>query len=200
LSRAAPLRPLARTLARAESWLSTERVPHVFIGGVAVALVGEPRVTKDVDAVVLLGGRSVESLAQSAGSAGFAPRSRDFLDFARRNRVVLFRDVATNIDLDISLGALPFEAETIRRARRVKVSGLSLPIATPEDIAIMKIVASRTKDLVDIAGLLTMNPRLDLRRVRKYTRLFAGVLEMPELVDELESIVARQRGRTPRRR
>lgn len=45
-----PLEPLHDLLA----WWKQARVPGIIIGGLAVALHGRPRVTRDVDAVILL--------------------------------------------------------------------------------------------------------------------------------------------------
>lgn len=165
-----PLRPLLATLRDIESWLARNGIPHVFVGGIAVALMGHPRETEDVDAVVLLGSRSLDSFAALASEAGLAPRVPDHVVFARRTKVLLLRHKASGVNVDLSVGALPFEEEMIARARRVTVHGMVIPAATPEDLAIMKIVASRPKDLADIDGLLTVNPRMDLKRVHARVR------------------------------
>ena len=63
-------------------WWRSQRVSGLVIGGLAVALLARPRVTRDVDVLVLLGEqRWAEFLA--AGSAfGFLPRHPDALAFA----------------------------------------------------------------------------------------------------------------------
>src|SRR5581483_9368379 len=93
---------------------------------------------------VLAGGRAF----------GFVPRVPDALTFAREARVLLLRHAPTGIDVDVALGSLPFEEEALRRARAVRVARVSVPLPTPEDLIIMKAVAHRERDLLDIDGLL----------------------------------------------
>jgi hypothetical protein len=133
-----------------------------------------------------------------AGRAfGFVPREADALAFAREARVLLLRHQPTGIDVDVALGCLPFEEEAVARATVGQVAGVSVPLPTPEDLVIMKAVAHRERDLGDIEGLLAAHPDLDVRRVRRWVRAFAGALEAPELYDDLQQQLGR---RPPRRR
>jgi hypothetical protein len=136
----------------------------------------------------------------AAGAAhGFRPRVADALAFAREARVLLVQHQGSGIDADICFGQLPFEEQALDRARTVEVGGLTVPIPTPEDLIIMKAVAHRPRDLADIEGILATHARLDLRRVRRWVRDFAGVLEMPELLEDLEALLA-QRPKRKRRK
>jgi hypothetical protein len=99
---------------------------------------------------------------------------------------------STGIDVDISLAALPFEKESIARAKWMDVGGLSLPLPTPEDLIIMKAVAHRPRDLADIESVLDAHPKLDLRRVRRWVREFSTALEMPDILKDLEAILGRR--------
>lgn len=183
-----PLVSVLRDLAR---WLDAEEVPYAIIGGVAASLLGTPRVTRDVDAVVLLENDRWEPFLAAGKAFGFEPRRPDALDFARSVRVLLVRHEATGIDADLSIGALPFERESIERARRRDVAGLSLPLPTPEDLIVMKAVAHRPRDLMDIEEVVTATPDLDRGRVRRWVAEFSRVLETPEILDDLETILDR---------
>ncbi len=125
-------------------------------------------------------------------------RAARWQDFARQSRVLLVRHQPSGIDADISLGALPFEEEVLHRKLSVQAAGLSLPLPTPEDLIVLKAVAHWPRDLDDIEGVLDANPKLDLRRIRRWVREFASVLEAPELLDDLEKLLAKRR--KPRRR
>lgn len=57
----------------------------------------------------------------------------------------------------------------------------------------MKMIASRPRDIADIEEMVAANPKLDRRRVRSYVKLFSEILEMPELSDRLETLLARKR-------
>jgi hypothetical protein len=70
----------------------------------------------------------------------------------REARVLLLRHAASRIDIDIAFAALPFERQALSRARWVHVSGLEVPLPTPEDLIIMKAIAHRPRDLADVEG------------------------------------------------
>ena len=48
------LAPLLAALGDLSAWLLAKKVPGAVIGGVAASLLGRPRLTRDVDAMVLL--------------------------------------------------------------------------------------------------------------------------------------------------
>jgi predicted nucleotidyltransferase len=184
--------PAARALSR---WLTKARIPHVFIGGVAVAFAGRPRTTRDVDLVVLLGDHSWDSFLRAAAGSGFVPRIPGAAAFARRSRVFLLRHERSGVDVDISAGALPFEEETIRRAREVIFGRGKIRVATPEDLIVMKLVASRPRDIADVEEMIAANPNLDRRRVRRIVRQFSKLLDMPEMLERLEALLGKRRRR-----
>lgn len=184
----APLRTALRDLV---GWFMAEDVRGIVIGGVAASLLGRPRMTRDVDAVVLLNEDRWEKFLAAGAQFGFVPRRLDVIAFARRTRVMLMYHEPSGIDADISFGALPFEEESIDRAISVDVGGLSLSIPTPEDLIIMKAVAHRLRDLADIEAIVETHPKLDLRRVRGWVREFSDVMEMPEIFHDLEILLAK---------
>jgi hypothetical protein len=57
-----------------------------------------------------------------------------------KSRVLLLQHNHTKIDVDISLGALPFEQEMIERAIEFTTPELTVKVATPEDLIITKAV------------------------------------------------------------
>jgi hypothetical protein len=89
-----------------------------FIGGLAVQHWGEPRLTRDVDVSILTGfGVEDEFISTILGS--YKPRLDTANEFARQYRVLLVQ-TSSGIDFDISLAALPFEEEMIRRSVSVE--------------------------------------------------------------------------------
>lgn len=173
------------------AWLDAAQVPHTTIGGIAVALIAQPRVTQDVDAVVWLGQEQWGDLLKTGEHYGFAPRLSDALEFAITSRVLLMSHQSSGINFDISLGALPFELEMIERAAVIKVGEFEIKVPTPEDLIITKAVAHRPKDTSDIEAILSAHPQLDLQRVRFWVREFAVALERPELLEDLEILLRR---------
>jgi len=195
MSEADPLAPLLSALGDLVRWMQDERIPGMVIGGVAASILGRPRVTRDIDAIVLLDEARWEQFFTVGARFGFVPRRPDSLGFARQARVLLLRHESSGIDLDIIFGSLAFEQEAVARAISVNIHGVMVPLPTPEDLAIMKAVAHRPRDMADIEALLGAQPKLDLRRVRRWVRQFSAAMEMPEVLDDLESLLARHRKR-----
>ena len=186
-----PLAPLVAALGDLVKWLRDEHVKGLVIGGVAASILGRPRATRDVDAVVWIGERSAQSFLESARRHGFVPRIADAVAFARRSSILLLRHTSSAIDIDVSLGALPFEREAIGRGISRVVGTLTIPVPTPEDLVVMKAVAHRPRDAADIESVLQANPGTDREFVRRWVREFAKALDAPDIAADLERIFAR---------
>ncbi|MBV8546147.1 MAG: nucleotidyltransferase, partial [Acidobacteria bacterium] len=130
---------LTAPLAALMEWFRDAGVRGTVIGGVAASLRGKPRLTNDVDALVL--DVDAETLLQSGTKFGFTPRIADVAEFSRQTRVLLLRYRPGEVDIDISLGALPFEDEVIERSTWVRAGNVRIRLASAEDLVIMKAVA-----------------------------------------------------------
>ncbi|RLT39340.1 MAG: hypothetical protein DWI57_10455 [Chloroflexi bacterium] len=164
----------------------------VIIGGVAVSLLGQPRLTADADAMLLLSFDELPQLLDLAQAQGLTPRISDVIPFARQSRVVLLKHEASGINVDISLGLLPFEVEAVERSREYQAGALRLRLPTPEDLIILKAVAHRPKDMLDIASIIAVQSNLDQKRIAFWVQQFADLLEMPELWDDIEKLLRSQ--------
>ena len=180
---------LLRELASLTEWFNDQHVSYAIIGGAAIGFLAQPRTTQDIDAVTWLDLSEIPGFVESGARFGFLPRISDPIEFARKSRVLLFQHYETKIDVDISLGALPFEQEMIERAIEFTTPELTVQVATPEDLIITKAVAHRKRDLMDIDNLVSVHPNLDLARIRYWVGQFAAVLESPELVSDLEDLL-----------
>ncbi len=109
------LAPLLTALRDLVAWLQATHVAGVVIGGVAASLLGRPRVTRDVDAVVLLDESNWGAFLAAGAQFGCVPRLSDALAFAQKARVLLVRHESSGIDVDVAFGALLFEKEAIAR-------------------------------------------------------------------------------------
>jgi predicted nucleotidyltransferase len=184
------LEPLLLIIEELTALLESLNIPHVIIGGIASSFLGRPRMTKDIDVLVILDNEKWPDLIEQASKAGFDTRISESLKFARENRVLLLRHRQSSIEIDISFGLLPFEKEAIRNKTIFAVKGISVPLPSPEDLIIMKALPSRSKDLEDIEGIINANPDINLRRIRRYVKEFSEILTMPEISEKLEKILS----------
>jgi hypothetical protein len=157
----------------------------LVIGGVAASILGKPRLTRDIDVTLLLDLDDLHVLLLAASAVNMVPRVPEVTEFARQSRVVLLRHEPTGIDIDISLGALAFEAEAIARGRVLDLAGVKVRVPTPEDLIIYKTVAHRGQDLQDVYNIIQANPGLDAARIRFWATQLAETLEMPVLWEDI---------------
>jgi hypothetical protein len=161
-----------------------------FIGGVAVQRWGEPRFTQDVD-LTLLTGFGSEEIFISALLERLLPRRPDAREFALRQRVLLAR-TRTGVNVDVALGALPFEERTVQRASNwVWAEGRSLITCSAEDLVVHKVFAGRELDWGDIERvLIRQHGKLDLNLVRSELEPLLELKGELQALDKLESKIA----------
>lgn len=185
----ASLGGLTAALRAVSAWLVAAKVDFAVVGGVAASLHGKPRVTKDVDVVALADESTWEALVEKAAGHGLFPRIDDPLGFARNTRVLLLVHRPSKIEVDLSFGMLPFESELVHRARATEVGELRFPLATPEDVIVMKALALRPQDVGDIEGIVESKVDLDFGRIRATLAQLSAALESDDHVSRLDEIL-----------
>ena len=183
------LEPFRATIESLQRLLHQYHDRGVIIGGIAVGLLGKPRFTADVDAVFLLSTREIPHFLELARTENMVPRIQNAEEFARKNRVLLLKHEPTRIDVDISLGILPFEEELVERGNIKTFANLSIRLPTPEDLIILKAVAHRPKDLEDIRTLIENFPKLDVQRIEQWVKAFSEVLDQPDLWNQISPLL-----------
>ena len=160
----------------------------VIIGGIATGFLGKPRFTVDLDAMFFASIKDIPRILKMAQEEGIEPRTDKVMEFAQKSRVLLLRHSASGANIDISLGVLPFEEEVVARSKVYDVGMLSVRLPTPEDLIIMKAVAHRPKDLIDIQTVIDSHRDLDVDRIKEWVKSFAEVLETPDLWIDIEKM------------
>jgi predicted nucleotidyltransferase len=175
------INPLLAPIQALQNLIAQFNDQGVIIGGVAASLMGTPRYTVDLDAVFLLNLEDIPGLLKAAAVQGIEPRIPDPVGFARKNRILLLRHVASGTDIDLSLGILPFEIEMVERSTVSEIGTLCLRLPTPEDLIILKAVAHRPKDLEDIQAIARSHPVMDMERIKYWVKQFGEALDLPDL-------------------
>jgi len=182
------LYPLMNPLGALQQLLEKYKGRSIIIGGVASSLLGKPRLTADLDALILMRVDELPDLINNAEMVGFEGRIPDVLKFAQRNRIVLLLHEETGTNIDISMGLLPFEDEMVSRAQQFQIGELILNLPTPEDLIILKAVAHRPKDLLDIQGIIDNHKVMDYERIENWIKQFAELLGKPEIWEDIEKM------------
>lgn len=131
-----------------------------FIGGIAVQVWGQPRVTLDIDLTVFTNLRNEPDYI-SAFLARYSPKFSDAAQFALTNRVLpMFTSSGTGID--VTLGGLSDTNEALARASYQQfTSSFRLKICSADDLIVMKVVAARPRDWLDVESVIIRQSSLD---------------------------------------
>jgi len=145
---------------RALRTLSRHDVRYVVIGGLGARLHGSPSVTNDTDVCYQRAPANVERLAAALrqlhaglrGADGDAPFQLDAKALAAGDHFTLTTD-AGNLDiLGTPAGVDGFDALE-REAKVFTIDGLTVAVASIEDLISMKRAAGRPKDLIEVEVL-----------------------------------------------
>lgn len=168
-------------------FMTARRWEFCIIGGLAVQRWGEPRTTLDADMTLLTGWGEEEAFV-TAILDRFESRLPDGLAFALSRRVLLIR-ASNGRDVDISLGALPFETDMIRRATPVEFApGVVLPCCTAEDLIIMKAFAARGRDWLDVESIVIRQKSLDSAYILAHLTDLCELKESPDILERAKAL------------
>jgi hypothetical protein len=181
--------PLSPALESVCQLLQQEDVYGMIIGGLAASLLGRPRFTNDIDLIILDLDDRIPEFVGKLKNFGFEPRISDIEKFAIESRVLLLRHTESGINIDISMGVLPFEREAVARRRVESAYGLEILLPTPEDLIIFKSISQRPIDIEDIKAIVARHPDVDDKRILSTIREFADILEMPDLYQKIKSLL-----------
>ncbi len=139
--------------------LDRQGIAHALIGAVALAVYGVLRASDDVD-VLTTDRRCLED----ATWAGLAAEGVDVA--IRRGDIEdplagVVRLSRTIPPIDVIVGRSPWQDAIIGRARPVPLMGSQIRVASPGDIALLKLYAGGPQDAWDIDQLLDAVPTIE---------------------------------------
>jgi hypothetical protein len=177
---------LLRAAARLQVLLLQRGWRFCFIGGVAVQRWGNPRFTQDIDLTLLTGFGSEATFVDELLKE-LKPRRSDAREFALSRRVFLGQ-TEEGVDVDIALGALPFEERSVARASAWQVrQGVTLTTCSAEDLVVHKAFAGRPQDWGDIEHvLIRQHTKLDLDLIRTELKPLLELKDDSEALNRLD--------------
>ncbi len=154
-------------------------IEYVLIGGHAVNTWLEPRFTADVDVVVVAGALEIQRLDEQLREQGYAVDRKHGDGLPSGPDFVRYVSSSSDITLEVQAAKTEFQREVIRRA----TDPAGVNTATPEDLIVLKLIADRPKDQVDLLGLAKL-PDLDWTYVERW----AAEWQIEDRLERLRSI------------
>jgi predicted nucleotidyltransferase len=158
-------RRLLSNIARA---LDRHGIPYMIIGGQALLLYGEPRLTKDIDVTLGVGVEGFVKVKTAIEELGLRMLPEDPEGFLHKTLVLPAIEESSGIRVDFIFSFSVYERKAIERARPVKLGDISVNFASLEDLIIHKVVAGRARDVEDIKSILLKTPKYDETYISKW--------------------------------
>ena len=165
-----------------------ERGLRWYLFGAQAAIIwGSPRLSADVDVTAQIGPAAMDEYTAAMLDHGFELIAADS-DFVARTRVLPFLHRVSGMPLDVVLAGPGLEEDFLERAISVDVDGVLVPVITPEDLIVTKILAGRAKDIEDIRSVIhERSASLDIERVRSVLGLLERALSQSDLLPVFEN-------------
>lgn len=162
---------LTAALTRVTASLARAGFDFALAGGLAYSALVEPRATVDMDLLILAGKGDLPDL-QAALETSFdsVVPHKEVMAFEKA-RIWRALGITGNREflVDFLLADTAFHKAALTRKQTVEFQGTSLPIVTIEDLLLLKTLASRPQDAVDITNIQAAYPgELDMDYVREW--------------------------------
>ena len=161
-----------KILRRIAGGLKQASIPYMVIGGQAVLLYGEPRLTRDIDVTLGIGVGELARIKKVLPAMGLKILVKNDREFVERTMVLPTKDKESEIRVDFIFSSSPYERQAIGKARDIKLGRTRVKFASLEDVVIHKLISGRPRDLEDIKSILVKNPRYDSDYISGWLREF----------------------------
>lgn len=161
-----------RLLKKVAFQLRKASIPYMVIGGQAVLLYGEPRLTRDIDITMGIGVDGLDRVKRIISIIGVKSLVQKEKEFVEQNMVLPTIDKKSGIRVDFIFSFSPYERQAIERAKDIKLGRSTVRFASLEDVVIHKVIAGRARDLEDVKSILLKNPDYDLPYIEKWLKQF----------------------------
>lgn len=175
---------LLANLARA---LDGAGIPYMVIGGQALLVHGDPRLTRGIDVTLGVESVTLPRLLALGKTIGLLPSVSDVEQFVQKTNVLPLSSISDAIRVDLIFSFTYYEAEAVQRAASVQVLDTPVKFATAEDLIVHKLVAGRPRDIEDVRGILLRQKHLDQEYLEKWLRAFREVVGR-DLLREFKTI------------
>lgn len=135
--------------------LRSEDVPHLLIGGIGSFALARPRVTHDID--VFVRPDAVDRSLAALERAGFETGIHDPAWLAKGHKGGVLVDVIFR-----STGDIYLDAEMMERSQTIEYKGVSAEIVAPEDLLVIKALATTEHTFHHWYDALAIISRCDL--------------------------------------
>ncbi len=155
--------------------IDQQAIPYAIMGGLAVRVHAIPRFTNDVDLTLSIERSDLQKLFLELEASGIEiapPYKAGWLDSVSGLpllKVHAFID-GRAFDCDLFIAETPFQHSLIARRQLIETPNGRFYFVSAEDLILLKIIASRPRDLIDVQDIFFTKGELDLGYMRHWAQ------------------------------
>jgi len=178
-----------KILSKIGTVLKKHNIPYMIIGGQAVLLYGEPRLTRDIDITLGVNTEYLDELLKVIRELSLKPIPENIKLFVQQTMVLPALEEITGIRVDFIFSFTTYEIEAIKRARKITIMGREVCFASPEDVIIHKIFAGRPRDIEDVRSIILKNSDMDIQYIRGWLKEFDKSSEKRDFLKTFKKVL-----------
>ncbi|MCI0652140.1 MAG: hypothetical protein L0Z55_09670 [Planctomycetes bacterium] len=163
-------------------------VPYAIMGGFAVRTWGIPRPTYDADVGIATDDDGLQRVLRELEKRGFMvpeEHHKGFVDVVggfQKVKVTRFEGQSVwEVDLFLLRGC--FLESALARRKHLHIGGRPAWVVAPEDLILLKLIAHRRKDQLDVEEILKIARDLDLPYLRIWAERLGVALRLDEFLN-----------------
>lgn len=179
---------LLEEAARFQRFVISNGWEFYFVGGLAVQIWGEPRLTRDIDLHIFTNLKNEPAFIETI-LAQYEPKVSGVEEFALTERILpVLTENGITIDITLS-GDSDLSESLVRSSYQPFSDDISLKVCSPDDLLILKTLAGRSRDWPDIESVLIKQTELDWDYIGKSIRdLFEYEPDLPQKYERLTDL------------
>ena len=183
---------LEREIAALVKFFNAAKIRYAILGGIAVLLYGEPRLTMDVDVNISIDRSDIDGFLRIGRKYGFYPIPGNIRSFIKKTGVIpmKFRKGKITGRCDVIIAQNPIEFSAVERAVIKKIGSVKAKVITPEDLIIHKITSSRPRDIEDLRWIIARQKgKLDIKYIKFWLKKIAYANNERRLIKLFEGLI-----------
>lgn len=157
--------------------LNEFNIKYMIIGGQAVILYGETRLTKDIDITIGVDTSKAEVIIRLLTELNLKILVNDPIEFIKKTMVIPAIDEESGIRIDIIFSFSEYEKIALERVKKVEIDGVFINYISLEDLIIHKIISGRARDLEDAKNIMLKNEEIDEKYIINWLKEFEKIME-----------------------
>lgn len=168
--------------------IKKENLDYFVIGGLAAGFLGEPRMTQDIDLILFIDKGDLHKFLNSAKAAGFKFAEKFVLGEAETRGA--FKLAFGELWVDFIIASTEFEMSALRRKKKTMFLGMQVVFPSEEDFILLKIIAGRDKDILDVKAVIERHKgKLDRKYLEKWAQALSDEAEDLRIWNTLQKLI-----------